>query len=163
MGAGKTTLANELAEVLGRGLRDSDAHLEAATGRTAAQLQAERGQAALHALERDHLLGALAADDADATVVAAAASVVDAPAARAALGDAFVVWLDGDPTLLAERAAGGEHRPGRDDLRTLLTEQHADRAPHFAAVADRIVDAVRPTTAQVADVLAALDVEPRSR
>ena len=60
MGSGKTTIARRLAKQLGWPLRDSDADIRAAHGLTARALAERDGIDALHDLERDHLLEALA-------------------------------------------------------------------------------------------------------
>ena len=84
MGSGKTTVGAAVAAALGRPHRDSDADLLAATGRTARELAADDGIEPLHELELQHLLDALAAPD--PVVVSAAASTIDEPAGREALG-----------------------------------------------------------------------------
>lgn len=139
MGAGKSSVARLLAGQLGRAVRDSDRDIEAAHGRTASQLKEADGTAALHALEARHLLDSLAARP--PAVVAAAASTVEVPDCRDALGSAFVVWLDADPAVLAARFDGGPHRPryGVDQLAVLRGQDRA-RRPLFAAVADVRLD-----------------------
>ncbi len=143
MGAGKTTLAAQLARRWGRPLRDSDADLEARYGRTAAELAAQRGAAGLHELEAAQLLAALSdrtAEGAVAPVVAAAASVVERADCRAALARAVVVWLDLPVEVLARRQSAGGHRPAyRTDLVAMLREMDAARRPLFTAVADVVL------------------------
>ena len=51
MGAGKSTTGRALAERLGRVWRDSDAEIEAATGRTVRELRDAEGVDAMHARE----------------------------------------------------------------------------------------------------------------
>ena len=93
----------------------------------------------MHALEARHLLDSLAARP--PAVVAAAASTVEVAACRAALGSAFVVWLDADPAVLAARFDAGPHRPrfGADQL-VVLRDQDRARRPLFEAVADLRLD-----------------------
>lgn len=141
MGAGKTTVGRGLAERLGRPLSDSDADLTASTGRTARQLDEERGMAELHRLEAQHLVDAIGA--ADPSVICAAASTIDDADARAALGRAglFLVWLRADPATLARRTPDTGHR--RDlgpDLAAGLAGQAARRYPRFAALDPVVVD-----------------------
>lgn len=139
MGAGKSTVAGLMAGELGWAVRDSDRDLEAALGHTAAQLQQAEGTEALHALESRHLLDSLAARP--PAVIAAAASTVEVPGCRTALGSAFVVWLDADPVVLAARFDAGPHRPhyGVDQLVVLRAQDRA-RRPLFEAVADLRLD-----------------------
>ncbi|WP_088316997.1 shikimate kinase [Kineosporia sp. R_H_3] len=136
MGAGKTTVATALARRWGRALRDSDVDLQAATGRTAAELVAERGADGLHALEAQHVLDAVAAEP--AAVVACAAFVVEVPECREALaGRAVVVWLDARPEELVARQHLGGHRPQYGpDLLEMLRGMDARRRPLFEQVAD---------------------------
>ena len=139
MGAGKTTVASGLARRWGRALRDSDVDLQAATGRTAAQLAAERGADGLHALEAEQVLDATLAGP--ACVVAAAAFVVEVPECRQALAErALVVWLDARPEELVARQHVGGHRPQYDpDLLAMLRGMDERRRPLFEQVADVVV------------------------
>jgi len=109
MGAGKSSLGRALAARWSRPLSDSDAHIEHEHGRRAAEIARADGAGALHDLEAAHLRTALAGRP--AAVVSAAASVVDRSDCLRALGDAFVVWLDLPPHVLARRFATGAHRP----------------------------------------------------
>ena len=139
MGAGKTSVATLLAERLSRPLRDSDRDLQAGRGLTAAELLDRYGADHLHDWEAAHLLSALG--DRPPPVVSAAASVIDRPACREALRSAFVVWLHAPPEVLARRFRSAGHRPRfGEDLVAMLAEQEARRAPHFAEVADVVVD-----------------------
>ncbi|MGF1647702.1 MAG: shikimate kinase [Kineosporiaceae bacterium] len=153
MGAGKTTLGRALADRLGRRFRDSDLDIEAATGRSAREIAAADGTAALHALERRVLLDVLAEPD---VVVAAAASTLDAPDTVVALDAAFVVWPDAAPEVLATRFTSRPGRPVFGDTLAVLSGQDAARRPALARVADVVVDATEPTERQVAAVLAAV-------
>jgi shikimate kinase len=141
MGAGKTTVGRAVAGALHRPFFDSDALVEARTGRTVREIWREDGEAAYRPLETDALLDALASPD--PAVIAAAGGVVLAQANRRALetDGVWVVWLRGDPALLAERAVRDDHRPLLDgdpegNMRRLL----AQREPLYAEVADQVVD-----------------------
>lgn len=142
MGAGKTTTGTALAERLGWTFQDSDAQIQARTGGTGADLAARDGVEALHELEARVLLDAL--DGADATVVAAAASIVDAPRCRAALRRCdLVVWLEAPVDVLARRTSRVTHRRPMDAAATQATL--AERERRFAEVADLRLDATTPT------------------
>lgn len=156
MGSGKTTVARLVAKALGRPMRDSDDELEATYGLSAAEQVARHGKDVLHQRESQQLRQALA--DQRAPVVAAAASVVEDPACRAALAGAFVVWLDAPAAVLAERMRDGAHRPHyHPDLEKMLTEQYQRRARWFSQVADLRVDVAESSPRQAAErVLAAL-------
>jgi shikimate kinase len=135
MGSGKTTVGTRLAERLGRPFRDSDAEITGNTGRTVRTLRDEMGVEAMHALEAEQLLDALA--DPGPNVVAAAASVIEVSACRVALAapGVMVVWLRGSPGVLAERFGSEAHRPAYGaDPATFLADQAAIRDPLFRAV-----------------------------
>ncbi|MEY2471263.1 MAG: shikimate kinase [Actinomycetota bacterium] len=138
MASGKTTVGRSLADALGRPFLDCDDLLTARTGETAAQIADRDGVDALHVLEAEVLLAALARPD--ATVITAAASTIEDAACRAALADAAVMWLRGDPAVLARRARNESHRPLAGDVEAQLRAQAERRDPLFAGVADITVD-----------------------
>jgi shikimate kinase len=138
MGVGKTTIGNLVAHRLHRTLRDSDGDFRT-THRNARDLAARDGVEALHRLEADLLLDALASPA--PLVIAAAASVVDDPRALDALHDPFVVWLWAPPHLLVPRLTSGDHRRdlGRDPEAALARLNHR-REGRYRAVADATLD-----------------------
>ena len=74
-------------------------------------------------------------------MIAAAASVVEDEASRAALAPAFVVWLYAPTWVLAQRMREGAHRPHYDtDLARMLADQLRRRERWFREVADLVVD-----------------------
>lgn len=140
MGSGKSTVGRIAAERLGRSLVDTDAVIEATTGRTVRQIFEAEGEPAFRALETQVLRDALAA--AEPSVIAAAGGVVLDAENRRLLSesDARVVWLRAEPTLLAERVRSGSHRPALDDdpLGT-LNRMAETREALYREVADAIV------------------------
>lgn len=138
MASGKTTTGRRIAAELGRPFRDCDELLEARAGKTAAEIAQRDGLDALHALEAAVLLDALGAPD--PAVITAAASTIEVERCRAALADAYVIWLRADVATLLTRVRAKPHRPLAADVEEQLTEQAARRNPLFAAVADEIVD-----------------------
>jgi shikimate kinase len=151
MGTGKTTVGRELARRLGRPLIDSDEQVEARTGRTVREIWRTDGEPAFRVLEAEALAEALASDD--PAVIAAAGGVVLAAENRRRLVRAgTVVWLRGDPAVLAERARRADHRPLLDrDPRAALEAMARDRVPLYEEVADHTVDVTDRTPDQVAD------------
>ena len=90
MGAGKSTVAREIARRTGMALIDIDERIEKRAGASVAELFATRGEAAFRRLERAELrrLAAL-----EATVVACGGGAVLGRANVAALRDCMVAWL----------------------------------------------------------------------
>ncbi|MGI9079984.1 MAG: shikimate kinase [Acidimicrobiales bacterium] len=140
MGAGKTTVGQALARRRGWDFLDSDAQIEARTGRTVAEIWTADGEPAFRRIESDVLASALAHER--PAVVAAAGGVVLEPANRAALARRGpVVWLRARSETLAARVGSGNHRPLLDhDPAGVLSRLVVDRADLYAEVADVIVD-----------------------
>lgn len=140
MGVGKSTVARVLGQRLGRPVVDSDAVIEAQSGRTVRQIFEADGEEAFRTLETAVLVDALASDV--PLVVAAAGGVVLRAENRAALraSGAKVVWLSADVDTLVVRVRNGEHRPALDgDPAGTLRRMHETREPLYREVADVIV------------------------
>jgi shikimate kinase len=153
MGSGKTTVGAKLAAALGVPLRDSDADIERETGMTGRQHAARDGIDALHALEARHLLDTLR--EPGTTVITPAASTLDDPALRSAMGDPrhLVVWLDASPAALAARLKPDDHRPAiGPDMAEVLERQAVERTPALREVADLTLDATK-SPAELVDAI----------
>ena len=131
MASGKSTTARRLADRLGWAWKDSDAEILAQTGKTVRELREIEGVDAMHKREHAALLHAL--QDPAHTVISAAASVIDDPECRAAMANprVAVVWLHGDPEILATRfQSADDHRPAYgESVAAFLAEQAARREP----------------------------------
>jgi shikimate kinase len=157
MGAGKTTIASRLAAELGRPHRDSDHDIESMTSRTGRQIAADEGVEQLHHLEEEVLLDALGSTE--PIVISAAGWVVESPRCRAAIHhDAVAVWLRLSTEDLRGRMDEGSHR--RDLSDEQLTALIARRDPLFLDLADIVLDARRPPSEIVDDVILAIDRVP---
>jgi shikimate kinase len=138
MGAGKTTVGTLVADELDRPFLDNDIALRSETGSSAAELAATVGTVGLHEHEVRVLVQLLTRWP--PAVIAAAASTVGNDEARQCLHRcAAVVWLRGTPDVLAARAQTASHRPFVSDP-TLLVRLADERAAHYEAAADLIVD-----------------------
>lgn len=151
MGVGKTSTAKALAEALGWPMRDSDADIESASGRTGAALVREVGVCRLHRYEADVLTAALSGDE--ATVVAAAGWVVEDPECRRLMTErSRVAVLDLDIGELMTRIASGDHR--RPMTEAELRSAASRRSVLFDEVATWRLDARQSTVELVAQVAA---------
>ncbi len=105
-GVGKTTLARALAERWRTGALDTDEVLASAVGTSAAQYLRDEGEAKYRARELEALRVAL--DDASDAVIATGGGIVCSPGARAALSEAFTLWLDCDDDVILARLDDGD-------------------------------------------------------
>ena len=137
MGVGKTTVGRLLAKRLGWEFWDNDVALTEATGKTAAEVQANAGQAGLHALEDQLLRRGLRRPE--PTVFAAPGSVVLDPSA---LTGATTVWLRASAEREAANisASGQHHRPLPTNPAAMLGRLSAIRSRMYAGLADIVVD-----------------------
>lgn len=130
MGAGKSTLASAVAELLGTRALDLDARVVQIAGRSIPEIFQERGESAFRALEREALRGL----PGDVGVISlGGGTVVDDETRQMLLREGIVVTLTADPSVLAERVGEGAGRPllGKDprgDLERILEA----RAPAYA-------------------------------
>jgi shikimate kinase len=149
MGAGKTTVGRILADRLGWSFVDSDDQIETRFGMTGRTLAERHGVEHLHEAEARACSDALSGEP--PVVVAVAASVADRPdlVGRFDHERVFVVFLEGDPAVLAARAGSGPHR------RTLAPGERAalagERRRTLAGVADLILDVTGIPPEEVAD------------
>jgi shikimate kinase len=151
MGVGKTTVGRIVAARLGQQLVDSDAVIQAATGRTVREIFEHDGEAAFRVLERDALREALECNE--PSVIVAAGGVVLDPDNRAALreSNARVVWLVGNVPTLVDRVGRGDHRPLLDgDPAATLTRMADEREALYREVADAIVSVEHRSATEVA-------------
>lgn len=148
MGVGKTTVGRRVAQRLGWAFVDNDELFEERTGTTAADYAAEQGDGAMHDLEWE-LLGEVL-DGTEPAVLAAPGSVVGAPALD--VTEAFVVWLQADPEVVADRLDGGDHRPLLGgEPGAVLARQLEERAARYRELADVTVAAAGRTPDEVAE------------
>ena len=151
-GAGKTTVAQLLAERWGKPWRDTDADIEAAEGRSVAAIFVDEGEAYFRERERTAVHQALTEHSG---VLALGGGAVLDPQTRERLAGLPVVFLDVGLSDAAARVGLGAARPVllgnvRGQLRTLL----ASRRPLYEHVATQVVPTDGKTPAEVADDVA---------
>ena len=140
MGSGKSTVGRLLADATGWPYADNDDLVARAHGASPRRLLAERGEPAMRRAESDALAAGLALPP--PTIAGVAAGVILDEADRRAMRDGgIVVWLRAAAGVLAERAAGADHRPWLDaDPVAWMSATLAEREPLFRSAADRVVD-----------------------
>ena len=139
MGAGKTTVGNATAQLLGWPYYDNDVLLERAVGKDTRRVQQEEGEAFLRRAESAALTMALS--EAGPLVAGVAGGVVTDPLDRERLcGAAFVVWLRASIDTLVDRVEGTDRPWLGNDPRKALTELYAGRADLYTSVASLVLD-----------------------
>jgi shikimate kinase len=133
MGAGKTTVGALLAQTWQVPLRDTDADVEAATGRTISELFVDEGEAWFREREHEAVVAALTEH---AGVLALGGGAVLDPRSREALVGHTVVFLDVGLADATRRVGLGAGRPMllggvRSRIKQLLDE----RLPVYRSVA----------------------------
>ncbi|MGH9305226.1 MAG: shikimate kinase, partial [Acidimicrobiales bacterium] len=125
---------------LRRPFRDSDAEIEAKTGKTVPEIFGERGEAAFRAEEKMVLAAALCCD-VPSVIAVAGGAVLDPESRRRIRRGGVVIWLRAAPETLAERVGAGRGRPLLEhDPVAMLRHLDALRRPVYAGIADGIVD-----------------------
>jgi shikimate kinase/3-dehydroquinate synthase len=134
MGAGKTTLARELADARGVRHVDTDALLIARMGKTIPEAFADEGEAAFRAAEEEVVLGVLDGAQGEDVVVSLGGGSVLAPRVRAALAGHTTVLLDVPLDVAWSRAAGRDRPLARD--RDAFAALHGERQALYMSLAD---------------------------
>lgn len=158
-GAGKSTVGRLLADRLGVALRDTDADIEAAEGRSISDIFVDDGEAHFRGLERTAVAAALAEHSG---VLALGGGAIVAPETRQALAGRPVVFLGLGLTESAKRVGLGTSRPLllgniRARMKALLDE----RAPLYEEAARWRVPTDELDAEQVAERILALLEEER--
>jgi shikimate kinase len=155
MGAGKSTVARLLGDAWGLQVRDTDDDVEAAEGRSVADIFVDSGEAHFRAAEAAAVADALATHDG---VLALGGGAVLDPATRDLLAGHRVVFLRVGLADAVRRVGLGASRPllignVRGRIKALLDE----RTPVYEAVATLAVDTDGRTPEDVAgEILEAL-------
>jgi shikimate kinase len=159
-GAGKSTIGRRLAKALGVELLDTDAAVEAQTGRSIVDIFADDGEPEFRRIEEQVVRAALADHDG---VLSLGGGAVTTPGVREALAGHTVIFLE-------ISAAEGVRRTGGNTVRPLLAgpdraerfhELMTQRVPLYRRVATiRVNTNRRNPGAVVRYILSRLDREP---
>ncbi|MDX6278396.1 MAG: shikimate kinase [Nocardioidaceae bacterium] len=155
-GAGKTTVADEVAARLGLTVRDTDQDIEASQGVSVQDIFIDQGEAHFRALEEQAVTNALAQHDG---VLSLGGGAVLSPASREALQGHLVIFLDVGLASAVRRVGMNSGRPlllgnVRTQLKNLMDQRrvlYRDVATHtidtddldVAHVADRAVELIK--------------------
>lgn len=141
MGAGKTTVAGEVAAALGVRALDSDRLLEDELGHSVAEEFRTRGEASFRVAE-EQLVCRLLEQAGAGSVIALGGGSVLSERVRTALGPHLTVLLDIDAQAAWRRAGSGrEKRPLASD-REAFDRLHASRLNLYEGLADAILPAL---------------------
>ena len=140
MGAGKTTVGTQLAELLGRRFVDLDQEIERGTGRTIPELFAERGEAGFRILEAERTREVLATQP--PAVLALGGGALERADVREALrAHALTLLVDVDVDVAWRRVAGTDRPNARDPERfRALYQQRRERYDECADARVQNVD-----------------------
>jgi shikimate kinase/3-dehydroquinate synthase len=160
MGAGKSTVAGEVASALDLSVVDSDAEIERRHGATIASLFAELGEPGFREIEERAVLELLEAAGAQTAVSLGGGSVLS-PRVQKELARHVVVLLDVDARCAWDRARAHEvDRPLARDWER-FADLHEQRSPIYNALADAILPAQVPGVGmQAAQALGRLRAAP---
>ncbi|HTA14212.1 MAG TPA: bifunctional shikimate kinase/3-dehydroquinate synthase [Solirubrobacteraceae bacterium] len=145
MGAGKTTVAGELASALGVQALDSDRLLESALGHSIAEEFRQNGEASFREAE-EQVACRLLGEAGPGSVIALGGGSILSERVRAALKPHLTVLLDIDAQAAWRRAGAGggrEKRPLAAD-REAFDALHASRVTLYEQLADAILPALTP-------------------
>jgi shikimate kinase/3-dehydroquinate synthase len=163
MGAGKSTVAADVAATLGAQALDSDRLLEESLGHSIAEEFEQRGEASFRAAEEELACRLLEQARAGSVIALGGGSVLS-ERVQAALDPHLTVLLDIDGRSAWRRASAGggrEKRPLAAD-RDAFLEMHASRAGLYGRLADAILPALTPRVGvRALDALRALAEAPR--
>lgn len=149
MGAGKSTVAAVLADAWGVAVRDTDADIEVAEGRSISDIFVDDGEQHFRVLEAKAVAEALASHDG---VLALGGGAVLDPATRQLLAGHTVVFLRVGLSEAVKRVGLGAGRPLLlGNVRARIKAHLDERTPLYESVATHSVDTDERTPEDVAE------------
>jgi shikimate kinase len=161
MGAGKSTVGRRLAERLRMPFRDADAEIEAAAGRSIAELFQDFGETYFRDGERRVIKRLLKGPP--HVLATGGGAFLDLRTRKLIRRRALSVWLKADLDVLTERVMRRDHRPllRNGDPRSVMARLIEERYPVYAE-ADIIVETgIGPHEDVVRRILKALEQRRR--
>lgn len=150
--SGKSTVGEEVAELLGVPFCDVDQLIEERTGKLIREIFSDDGEEAFRAIEQEVSLEAIAADG----VVSLGGGAVTSPAIRAALADVPVAWLEVSVATATRRAGLNQLRPLLlGDVRARMEALLAERRHLYEEVATIRISTERTTPSELATAIVA--------
>jgi len=156
MGAGKTTVGRRLAQRMRLPFVDADHEIEAAAGMTISDIFEKFGEPYFRDGER-RVIGRLI-DGTPKVIATGGGAFINDDTRGLILDQAIAIWLDAEPTVLADRVRRRDTRPllrGRDP-EEILTELAAVRNPFYALAPIRVQSIAAPHDATVDEILKAI-------
>jgi len=155
MGVGKSSVGKRLAAKLGLPFRDADAEIEAAAGRSIAEIFERDGEAAFRAGERKVIARLLG--EPVHVLATGGGAFMNADTRRLIAERGLSIWLKAELDELVKRVARRGHRPllQQGDPREILARLMQERYPTYAE-ADLAVSSAGSAEETTERVLAAL-------
>ena len=154
-GVGKTTLARALAERWHTEALDTDDVLASAVGASAAQYLRDEGETSYRTRELEALRVVL--DEASDAVIATGGGIVCSSGARAALSEAFTLWLDCDDDVILARLDDGDRPLLAAGPAEGLARLRSEREEWYREVSRGRIDTSAPLDEVVAHVAREVD------
>jgi shikimate kinase len=156
MGVGKSTIGRRLAKRLGLDFVDSDTEIEQASGYSIMEIFERFGEASFRDGERRVI--ARLVEGPPKIIATGGGAFMDGRTRELILESCIAVWLDADPTVLAERVSRRDSRPllkGKDPL-AVLQELAGARNPIYAEAHIHVRSQPTPHDNTVEQILEAL-------
>ncbi len=157
MGCGKTTVARELAQRLGRDMIDLDSFVTEREGRSPAEIIEADGEPAFREIETHALRDGLKMDGAPVIALGGGAWTIEANRALVAQHDCLSVWLDAPFELCWDRiiSSGGNrplapdresayrlYRSRRENYQLADARISVDQSDNMGALAARLLNSI---------------------
>lgn len=153
-GAGKTAVGTGLAGALGVAFRDTDADIEATSGRAISDIFVQDGEPVFRELERVAVAAALKEHDG---VLALGGGAILDPQTRLLLAGHDVVWLQVDLSQAVQRVGLSAARPLLlGNVRSTMLRLMQEREPLYREVATIEVDTSERSVDEVVAAVAAI-------